>query len=310
MTIPKREQRTDVTATGPDGPEVDVPAGQGKARRGRGASGPLTRYAQAFRTPKGIVAAVMLVLLAGVALLAPVLAPGGYDQQSREALSGPSAAHLLGTDEFGRDLLVRTLYGLRTDLSLILTAVPVSMVIGTLLGLSGYVSRRLGSVTQRLLDIILGFPGLILGIMIVLVIGAGWVALFTALAIAGLPGFGRLARAGLMAQQEREYVLAARVLGVPRSKVLARHILPNVVDPILVQATVFMVVAIFIEAGLSIVGLGINPPNPSLGAMLNVGARYINTLPSYVIGPGLVLLLLALAFTLLSDALNQAANRR
>jgi peptide/nickel transport system permease protein len=279
----------------------------GRRRRARG--GALARYATALRTSKGMAAAILLFLLVAVALLAPVIFPGGYDEQGRGALEGPSGAHLLGTDEFGRDILVRTIYGLRTDLSLLFTAVPLSAVIGTLLGLSGYVSKTLGSVTQRVLDIILGFPGLILGIMIVLVIGTGWTALFFAIVIAGLPGFGRLARAGLLSEEQREYVLAARVLGVKKSTIMVRHILPNVVDPLLVQASIFMVVAIFIEAGLSIVGLGINPPQPSLGAMLNIGARYVQTLPSYVIGPGLVLLLLALAFTLLSDALNKAARR-
>jgi peptide/nickel transport system permease protein len=277
-------------------------------RRVRG--GAWARYATALRTPKGMAAAVLLFLLVAAGLLAPVIFPGGYDQQGRGALQGPSGPHLLGTDEFGRDLLVRTVYGLRTDLSLILTAVPVSAVIGTLLGLSGYVSKTLGAVTQRLLDIVLGFPGLILGIMIVLVVGTGWTALFVAIVIAGLPGFGRQARGGLLSEEQREYVMAARVLGVSRSTIMVRHILPNVVDALLVQASIFMVVAIFIEAGLSIVGLGINPPQPSLGAMLNIGARYVSQLPSYVIGPGLVLLLLALAFTLLSDALNQAATRR
>ncbi|MEI4274014.1 ABC transporter permease [Klenkia sp. LSe6-5] len=285
-----------------------VPARAGRRKRTGGDA--WSRYASALSTPKGLTAAILLVLLIGVALLAPVLFPGGYDQQARGALAGPSAQHWLGTDEFGRDILTRTVYGLRTDLSLILLAVPVAMVIGTALGLSGYLSKTLGSVTQRLLDIILGFPGLILGIMIVLVIGTGWLALFLAIVVAGLPGFGRLARAGLLGEEQREYVMAARVLGVKKSTVMTRHILPNVVDPLLVQASVFMVVAIFIEAGLSIVGLGINPPNPSLGAMLNVGARYVQSLPTYVIGPGVLLLLLALAFTLLSDALNQVANRR
>jgi peptide/nickel transport system permease protein len=256
------------------------------------------------------VAVILLLALPALALLSPVLWPGGYDVQTGDALASPSAQHWLGTDEFGRDILTRTVYGLRTDLSLILTAVPVSLVAGTLLGLSGYVSGWFGSLMQRVLDIILGFPGLILGIMVVLVIGAGWTALFFAIVIAGLPGFGRLARAGLLSEEQREYVLAARVLGVKRSTVMLRHILPNVVDPLLVQASIYMVVAIFIEASLSIVGLGINPPQPSLGAMLNVGARYIATLPSYVLGPGVVLLLLALAFTLLSDALNQAVTRR
>ncbi|MGY1857187.1 ABC transporter permease [Modestobacter sp. SYSU DS0290] len=287
-----------------------VPTAPARRRRRATGGGALSRYASSLRTPKGMAAAVLLLLLVGVAVLAPVIFPGGYDQQGRGALAGPSASHLLGTDEFGRDILTRTIYGLRTDLSLILTAVPVSMVIGTALGLSGYVSKTLGSVTQRVLDIILGFPGLILGIMIVLVIGTGWLALFLAIVVAGLPGFGRMARAGLLSEEQREYVMAARVLGVKRSTVMTRHILPNVVDPLLVQASVFMVVAIFIEAGLSIVGLGINPPNPSLGAMLNVGARYVQTLPTYVVGPGVMLLLLALAFTLLSDALNQVANRR
>jgi peptide/nickel transport system permease protein len=157
---------------------------------------------------------------------------------------------------------------------------------------------------------VLGFPGLVLGMAIVLVVGTGWFALFLALLILGLPGFGRLARAGLQVEREREYVLAAQVLGVPRGTVMVRHILPNIVDPIVVNTAVYMVVAVFIEAGLSIVGLGIRPPVPSLGAMLNTGARYIEVHPAYVVGPGLVLLALTLAFTLLSNALNKAVLRR
>ncbi|MCL8026931.1 ABC transporter permease [Nocardioides bruguierae] len=270
----------------------------------------LHRYLMVLKSGRGITALVLLGTLVALALLAPALFPGGYDEQSSGALAGPSAAHWLGTDEFGRDILVRTIYGLRTDLTLIITAVPVSLAIGTLLGLTGYLNGRLGLFVQRALDIVLGIPGLLLGIMIVLVIGAGWFALFSAIVIAGLPQFGRLARAGLLTQQDREYAVASRTLGVPRRTVMVRHILPNVVDPLLVTAAIYTVAAIFIEASLSIVGLGINPPQPSLGALLNTGARYVQTLPTYVIGPGVVLLLLALAFTLLSDALNKAANRR
>lgn len=272
--------------------------------------GALGRYLAGLRGPRGLVACGLLLALVLASLLAPVLFPGGYDDQSSASLTGPSADHWLGTDELGRDILARTVFGLRTDLSLLLTAVPVSAVIGTLMGLTGVISRWLGAGTQRLLDIILGFPGLVLGMSIVLVIGTGWPALFLSILIIGLPGFGRLARGGLLVEQEREYVLAARVLGVPRRTVLVRHVLPNIVDPIVVHAAIYMVVAIFIESGLSIVGLGIAPPQPSLGAMLNVGARYVETHPAYVIGPGLVLLLLALAFTLLADALNKAVLRR
>lgn len=279
-------------------------------RMAQRSGGALRRYATAFRSPRGMAGAILLLLLALASVLSPLLFPAGYDDQSNVALAGPSGAHWLGTDELGRDILARTVYGLRTDLSLLLTAVPVSAAIGTLLGLSGVLAKWLGATTQRLLDVILGFPGLLLGMTIVLVIGSGWLALFVSLLVVGLPGFGRLARAGLLVEQEREYVLAARVLGVRRRTVLMRHVLPNVLDPIVVNTAVYMVVAIFIEAGLSIVGLGIKPPIPSLGAMLNTGARYVEAHPAYVLGPGLVLLLLALGLTLLSNALNKAVLRK
>lgn len=276
----------------------------------RGGGGALRRYLTALRTPRGAIGAGLLGMLVLLAVLAPVLFPGGYDDQGDNALAGASGAHWMGTDELGRDLVARTIFGLRTDLTLLVTAVPASAVIGTLMGLTGIISRWLGAGMQRLLDVILGFPGIVLGMSVVLVIGTGWSALFVSILIIGLPLFGRQARAGLQVEQEREYVLAARVLGVRRRTVLTRHVLPNIADPIVVNAAVYMVVAIFIEAGLSIVGLGIQPPIPSLGAMLNTGARYLEVHPAYVMGPGLVLLLLTLAFTLLSGALNKAVLRR
>jgi len=270
----------------------------------------VARYLAAFRSPRGIVALALIALLGGVAFLAPVIFPGGYDQQGIDSLTPPSTAHLLGTDELGRDIFVRAVYGLRTDLLLILAAVPISMILGTFLGLLGALSRRAGTVLQRVLDIIVGFPGLILGICIVLVIGAGPTALIIAIAVAGLPVFGRLARAAMLEQSQREYVTAARTLGVGKGTILFRHILPNAIDPILVQGSVFVVGAIFIEAALSIVGLGIQAPEPSLGALLNIGIRYINQAPNYVLGPTVILILLALAFSLLADALNETVNRK
>jgi peptide/nickel transport system permease protein len=268
------------------------------------------RYLRAFRGPKGATGAILILVLTVAALIAPVLFPGGYDQQTRDSLLPPSGGHPFGTDELGRDIFVRALYGLGTDLSLIYIAVPASMIIGTMLGLIGAVSHRLGTVVQRILDIILGFPGLVLGICIVLVMGAGWPALLTAIIIAGLPFFGRLARATLLAQQEREYVLAARTIGVGPWRVMVRHVLPYALDPILVQGAVFVVTAIVIEAALSIVGLGIQAPQPSLGAILNIGMRYVNQSPVYVLGPTLILFFLALGFTLVADALNETVNRK
>jgi peptide/nickel transport system permease protein len=250
------------------------------------------RYLAAFKTARGITGLVILSILVLLALLAPVLFPGGYDQQSADALQSP------------------TLYGLRTDFSIIIVAVPASMILGTALGLLGALSRFAGVFVQRLLDIILGFPGVVLGVCIVLIMGPGWAALVVAIAIAGLPFFGRQARAALLEQEQREYVTAARTLGVGKGTILVRHILPNVVDPILVGGAIFVVAAIFIEAGLSIIGLGIQPPEPSLGSLLNIGMRFIEQAPMFIIGPTIILILLSMSFSLLSDALNETVNRK
>jgi peptide/nickel transport system permease protein len=269
----------------------------------------MSRYLQAFRTPKGLLAGVIIVALTIIAILAPFIFPGGYDVQSRFALQAPSAAHPFGTDEIGRDILVRSVYGLRTDLSLVYVALPLAMVIGTLIGLIGFVSPVIGMVVQRLIAVILGFPGLILGISIVLVVGAGWTALLIAMIILGLPAFARLARSSLLSLQQREYVIAAQTLGIGRTTIMLRHIMPNAMDAIIVYCALFVVHAIFLESSLSIVGLGIQPPEPSLGSLLNLGMRYIQQSPTYILGPIAVLLLLALAFSMLSDALNRTVNR-
>ena len=270
----------------------------------------LQRYILALTTPKGLVAITLVIAITAIALLAPVLFPQGYDEQTRNSLAGASWAHPFGTDEIGRDLFVRSIYGLRTDLGLIYSAVPLSMAIGTILGLLGIVSRRLGEWVQRGLDVIAGFPGLILGICIVVVVGTGWLALFLAITVAGLPSFGRLARATLLAQMNREYVIAAMTLGVSKWKIMLRHILPNAAETVIAQGAVFVVAAVFIEAALSIVGLGLQPPEPSLGTLLNIGMLFVTLTPLYVLGPTAILILLALAFSLLADALNEAVNRR
>jgi len=270
----------------------------------------VSRYLQAFRSPKGVFALVVIVALTALAFLAPLIFPGGYDEQTRDSLLPMSFAHLFGTDEIGRDIFVRSIYGLRADLRLVYIATPISMAIGTLLGLIGFVSRPAGTLIQRMLDVIVGFPGLILGISIVLVLGAGFNALLISIIIIGLPTFGRLARSSLLAQQQREYVIAARTLGISRGRITVRHILPNALDAIIVQGAVFVVHAIFFEASLSIVGLGIQPPAPSLGSLLNLGMRYITQSHTYILGPILILLLLAFAFSLLTDALNETVTRK
>lgn len=280
-----------------------------RLRTRRFASPAVRRYLQAFRSPRGAIGAVLLVVLVAMALLAPVMFPGGYDEQTGDSLLGPSLAHPFGTDELGRDLFARSMYGLRTDLSIVLVAVPIGLVVGTTLGMLGALSRTAGTLVQRVLDVIIGFPGILLGVCIVLVVGTGWLSLVLAIAISSLPTFGRLSRAAMLSQSQREYVTAARTLGVKRGTIVMRHILPNAIDPILVAGSVYVVYAIFIEAGLSIVGLGIQPPEPSLGSLLNNATRFINQSPTFIIGPTLTLFLLALAFSLISDSLNRTVNR-
>jgi peptide/nickel transport system permease protein len=278
-------------------------------RSRRGSNPALRRYLQAFRSPKGAIGAVLLVILVLAAVLAPVFFPAGYDVQSRDSLLPPSWVNPFGTDELGRDLFTRTIYGLRTDLSIVAVAVPLGLIVGTSLGMLGAISRTAGTLVQRFLDVIVGFPGIVLGVSIVIVIGPGWISLVLAIAVSSLPTFGRLARATMLSQSQREYVTAARTLGVSRVKIVLRHILPNAIDPILVAGAVYVVYAIFIEAGLSIIGLGIQPPEPSLGSLLNNATRFINQAPTYIVGPTVILFLLALSFSLISDALNRTVNR-
>lgn len=275
----------------------------------RSANPALRRYLQAFKTPKGAIGASLLLVLVSSALLAPVLFPAGFDVQSGNSLLPPSWSHPFGTDELGRDIFTRTIYGLRTDLSIVAVAVPLGLIVGTSLGMLGAISAGAGTAVQRLLDVIVGFPGIVLGVCIVVVLGPGWLSLVLAIAISSLPTFGRLSRATMLSQSQREYVIAARTLGVGRVTIVLRHILPNAIDPILVAGSVYVVYAIFIEAGLSIIGLGIQPPEPSLGSLLNNATRFINQAPTYIVGPTVVLFLLALSFSLISDALNRTVNR-
>jgi peptide/nickel transport system permease protein len=260
--------------------------------------------------PKGLVGGLIVGTMVLVALLATTIFPDGFDDQSGAALQGASLGHPFGTDEVGRDIFTRTIFSLRTDLSLIFVAVPIAAIIGTVLGLSGVIAPWLGNASQRLFDVILGFPGLVLGITIATVLGPGWRALAVTIAIVSIPEFGRLARAQLLSEQQKEYVMAAQVLGVPRWRVLLRHILPNVVEPAIAQLTVAMVLGVFLESALSLVGLGVQPPSPSVGTLLNSSIRFLSVQQAYVLGPTITLLLLALGLNLLADALNSSLEDR
>lgn len=270
----------------------------------------LRRYAAAFRSPWGIFSAVTIVSLTLLAFLAPWIFPGGYDEQSRNSFLTPSLEHPFGTDDLGRDIFVRAIFGLRADLSIVYLSVPIAFVLGTMLGLLGVVSKALGNAAMRLVDIVLGFPSLILALTITTILGNGFRSLLIAIIIAGVPGTARIARSAMLEQQQREYVIAARTLGIGKWRILARHILPNIVDPLIAQAAVFVVAAIFIESGMSIIGIGLQPPTPSLGVLLNAGMQFIMRSPTFIVGPLLILLLISLAFSKLADALNATVIRK
>jgi peptide/nickel transport system permease protein len=251
---------------------------------------------------------VVLLLLAGV--LAPLLAPYSPTAQGPDALAGPSAAHMLGTDEFGRDLFSRVLYGLRQDVFAALVAVPAGAVLGVLLGLASGVTRWLDTVSQRLFDVMLSFTALIMGVMIASIIGSGEPAIMLTITLVNVPLFGRLTRMSVVSQRQHDYVIAAAVVGNGPVRVLVRHILPNSLVPLIVQFALSMSTAVFIEGSMSYVGIGIQPPAPSLGSLLQESTIFLTQNAWYAIGPMAVITLLVLGFQLIADRLTASLLRR
>lgn len=257
----------------------------------------------------GIVSFVMVLVTVAVVAAGPLLAPYGLDAQGPDAFAGASGAHVLGTDEVGRDLLSRLMYAVRLDMLIALAAIPIGGMIGTLLGLTGVLSTRLGQVTARLFDVIIGFPTLVLGIAIALVMTPGTSAVIVAIAVVNVPIFGRLARGGMLSQLGRDYVLAARSLGASRWRILRRHVLPNIRSALLVQSAIAIADAVFIEGALSILGVGVQAPNASLGSIVQAGLPYIAESPLYVLAPTFALAWVILGFALMADTFNARITR-
>ena len=255
----------------------------------------------------------LTLLLLIVALSAPWLAP--YDpiaQNLPARLAAPSAAHWMGTDELGRDILSRIIYGTRVSM-----LVSVSVVFGAgIIGLAiGAVSGYFGGWFDRLVNIVLinaflSFPGILLAIAFAAFLGPGLDKVILALVVTGWAGYARLARAQVLQAKEMEYVLAARSLGASHTRILIRHLLPNIVQPLLVQATIAMAGAILAESTLSFLGVGVLAPMPSWGAMLNDARGHLFDAPHLVIFPALAVMTAVLAFNLLGDALRDWMDPR
>lgn len=247
-----------------------------------------------------------LAALAGAALLAPAIAPFDPLAQIAVPLLEPAAPHWLGTDELGRDILTRILYGLRLSLLTAAATAAAAAVVGVMLGLvSGYVGGWPDALMMRLVDVILSAPGVLLAIVLVSIFGVGLTPLIIAIAIVGVPPFARLTRASVLSVKERPYVLAARAAGAPPLDILFRTVLPNVLGPAAVQLVVTASTAILTESGLSFLGLGAPPPAPTLGGMLASGNENLFIAPFYPLVVGLAIGALVASFDLLGAGLQK-----
>jgi peptide/nickel transport system permease protein len=256
--------------------------------------------------------AAIILVAALAAVVGPLLSP--FDPASQELalrLTGPTLAHPFGLDELGRDILARVLSGARISFLVGITVVAVSAAFGTVLGaMAGYFGGLFDEVTSRVVDTLLAFPGLLLAIALVAMLGPSLVNVLFALSVVGWVGYARLARGQALKARELEYVLAARALGAGPARILWRHIIPGAMPVIAVQATLGMAGAILGEAALSFLGLGVQPPAPSWGTMLNGGRAHILDAPHLTIFPGLAIALLVLGFNFVGDGLRDLADRR
>jgi peptide/nickel transport system permease protein len=256
------------------------------------------------------VGATIVLVAALAALVGPALSP--FDPASQNLalrLAAPSQAHPFGLDELGRDILARILAGGRISFLVGVTVVSVSSVVGTLLGaVAGYFGGVVDDLLSRVIDTLLAFPGLLLAIALVAVLGPSLGNVLFALTIIGWVGYARLVRGQVLRARELEYVQAARALGAPTSRVLWRHVIPTAIPGVVVQATLGMAGAIIGEAALSFLGLGVQPPTPSWGTMLNGGRAHLLDAPHLTVFPGLAIALLVLGFNFVGDGLRDLAD--
>ena len=265
-----------------------------------------------MQSRRGITGLVILVCISCTAALAPWLAPHDpLEQHILERRSPPSTQHPLGLDELGRDNLSRVIYGARLSLRVGVTAVLLALVAGVPLGaVAGYRGGWIDSLITSVMDVMLAFPTVLLAIAVVIVLGRGLTNAMYAIAFAQIPTYARLARVGVLAVKEKEYVLATRVIGAGPIHLLRRHILPGCLIPLQTQAMLGIGTAILEMAGLSFLGLGAQPPNPEWGAMLGQGRSAIFAAPHIVLFPGLAIMLTVLGFNLLGDGLRDVSDLR
>ncbi len=277
---------------------------------------PTSLYSQAFwrfiRNPTGRIGGALFLGCICVGVFAPYIVPFiPLEMHQGYELIPPNSVFHLGTDEFGRDLLSRIIYGMRMSLIVSFWAVIVGGLPGILIGLyTGYFKGTLSTIMLRFLDGLLAFPPMLLAIMFAALLGPGPLNAAIALGIIMVPEFARIVRSAVLTENEKDYVLASISMGVSSQRIILKNILPNVISPILVQVTLAMGAAVALEAALSFIGLGIQPPFPSLGSMLNQSRKYMYQAWWYAVFPGLAITILLLSLNWFSEALMEALDPR
>jgi peptide/nickel transport system permease protein len=267
------------------------------------------------RNPGAIIGFFFVLVFVFAALFAPVIAP--YEPLDQNLLllregccPGPSSDHLMGVDSLGRDVFSRIVYGARYSLVIGVVSVAVGLSVGMVLGaIAGYLGGFVDSVIMRIMDVMLSIPGLLMAIGIVAALGQGLWQIMVAVGVTNIPIFARLLRGSILAQKENDFVLAARAVGTPKRAILASHILPNAISPVIVQGTLALATAIIDVAGLGFLGLGPqDPATPEWGTMLTDADRYLQTAPFLAIFPGVAIVVSVLGFNLIGDGLREALD--
>ena len=264
-----------------------------------------------LRHRSAVIGGAIVLFFLLVALLADFIAPYDYAERSEDLLQPPSVEHWFGTDEMGRDIFSRVLYGSRISLRVGFFAIAGSIVIGSFLGLiAGFYGGWRDVLISRLFDILLAFPSILLAIAIVAMLGPGLNNALLAIAIINIPTFGRLMRSQVLSVKQEDFVLAARAMGMTNRRILFRHILPNSWTPIMVQGTLGFATAVIEAAALGFLGLGAQPPHPEWGTMLADARGFIQLAPWTMVFPGLAMMLTVLGFNLLGDGLRDVLDPR
>ncbi|MEP7002934.1 MAG: ABC transporter permease [Chloroflexota bacterium] len=265
------------------------------------------------KNPRMLVGLVLLAVLLFVALFAPLIAP--YDPikvNISDTLEPPSLTHLLGTDDLGRDVFSRVLWGSRISLSVGVISVSIGFLVGVSIGLlAGYLGGTFDLLAMRVIDALLAFPALVLAIAITAALGPQIQNAMIAIGIVAVPGYARLTRGQVLSVRSREFITAARTVGVPPLRIVLRHIFPNIANPLVVQATLATAFAILAEAALSFLGLGPQPPYPSWGQDISYSQRYLANMKWWMsAGPGIAIFIAVFTFNFLGDALRDALDPR